>query len=267
MASEVDAAEASRRVDLRNLPLVTIDGEDAKDFDDAVYCEPHAKGFRLIVAIADVSYYVRRGTALDASARERGTSVYFPTRVIPDAAVRAVERVVLAAAERRSPVLRGGHDRLEDRRAAGIHVLSGGDALGRAAHLRQGFRRADRGQARGARGARQPHRQAAAAGGCLSRAAQGAAQARRARVRRCRSRVRHRRGGTHPARVPLRTQRGAQAHRGMHDPRERGGGARAGIAAHRHVVSRAWQARRKEAQPAARNAQRARRSPRSSRKR
>jgi len=81
--NEVDAAESARRVDLRNLPLVTIDGEDAKDFDDAVYCEPHAKGFRLIVAIADVSYYVRRGTALDASARERGTSVYFPTRVIP----------------------------------------------------------------------------------------------------------------------------------------------------------------------------------------
>jgi ribonuclease R len=80
---EVDASEAARRVDLRGLPLVTIDGADAKDFDDAVYAEPHAKGFRLIVAIADVSYYVRRGTALDASARERGTSVYFPTRVIP----------------------------------------------------------------------------------------------------------------------------------------------------------------------------------------
>src|SRR5882672_314985 len=80
---EVDAAESARRVDLRGLPLVTIDGDDAKDFDDAVYAEPHAKGFRLIVAIADVSYYVRRGTALDASARERGTSVYFPTRVIP----------------------------------------------------------------------------------------------------------------------------------------------------------------------------------------
>ena len=80
---EVDATESSKRVDLRNLPLVTIDGEDAKDFDDAVYAESHAKGYRLIVAIADVSYYVRRGTALDASARERGTSVYFPTRVIP----------------------------------------------------------------------------------------------------------------------------------------------------------------------------------------
>ncbi len=80
---EVDPAVAAQRVDIRDLPLVTIDGDDAKDFDDAVYAEPHPKGFRLIVAIADVSYYVRRGTALDASARERGTSVYFPTRVIP----------------------------------------------------------------------------------------------------------------------------------------------------------------------------------------
>jgi ribonuclease R len=79
----VDPGEAAQRPDLRDLPLVTIDGEDAKDFDDAVYAEPHPKGFRLVVAIADVSYYVRRGTALDASARERGTSVYFPTRVIP----------------------------------------------------------------------------------------------------------------------------------------------------------------------------------------
>jgi ribonuclease R len=79
----VDSAVAAQRIDIRDLPLVTIDGEDAKDFDDAVYAEPHPKGFRLIVAIADVSYYVRRGTALDASARERGTSVYFPTRVIP----------------------------------------------------------------------------------------------------------------------------------------------------------------------------------------
>jgi ribonuclease R len=79
----VDVGEAAQRLDLRGLPLVTIDGDDAKDFDDAVYAEPHQKGFRLIVAIADVSYYVRRGTALDASARERGTSVYFPTRVIP----------------------------------------------------------------------------------------------------------------------------------------------------------------------------------------
>ncbi len=71
------------RKDLRELPLVTIDGETAKDFDDAVYCERDGQGFRLIVAIADVSHYVRPGDALDLDARERGTSVYFPRRVIP----------------------------------------------------------------------------------------------------------------------------------------------------------------------------------------
>jgi ribonuclease R len=81
--SEVDPAEAARRVDLRGLPLVTIDGDDARDFDDAVYAERQGNGFRLIVAIADVSHYVRPGTALDEAAVERGTSVYFPTRVIP----------------------------------------------------------------------------------------------------------------------------------------------------------------------------------------
>jgi ribonuclease R len=81
--SHVDAREADARVDLRNLPLVTIDGDDARDFDDAVYAEKQSNGFRLIVAIADVSHYVRTGTALDAAAMERGTSVYFPTRVLP----------------------------------------------------------------------------------------------------------------------------------------------------------------------------------------
>ncbi|WP_374601929.1 ribonuclease R [Arenimonas sp.] len=80
---EVPAAEAKRRVDLRKLPLVTIDGEDAKDFDDAVWCEPNAEGFRLIVAIADVSHYVRPGTALDDEAIKRATSVYFPGFVVP----------------------------------------------------------------------------------------------------------------------------------------------------------------------------------------
>ena len=80
---QVDVGEAGPRVDLRDLPLVTIDGEDARDFDDAVYAEAHAGGFRLIVAIADVSHYVRPGTALDAEAQLRGTSVYFPTRVLP----------------------------------------------------------------------------------------------------------------------------------------------------------------------------------------
>ncbi|MFZ0500279.1 MAG: ribonuclease R [Steroidobacteraceae bacterium] len=79
----VDPRDADGREDLRHLPLVTIDGEDARDFDDAVYAEAHPAGFRLIVAIADVSHYVRPGTALDAEALERGTSVYFPTRVLP----------------------------------------------------------------------------------------------------------------------------------------------------------------------------------------
>ena len=79
----VDAREAAARVDLRALPLVTIDGEDARDFDDAVYAEAHGGGFRLIVAIADVSHYVRPGSVLDTEAQRRGTSVYFPTRVLP----------------------------------------------------------------------------------------------------------------------------------------------------------------------------------------
>ncbi|WP_374014104.1 ribonuclease R [Pseudoxanthomonas koreensis] len=71
------------RVDLRSTPLVTIDGEDAKDFDDAVYCEPNRHGFRLVVAIADVSHYVRPGAPLDDEAQKRATSVYFPGFVVP----------------------------------------------------------------------------------------------------------------------------------------------------------------------------------------
>jgi ribonuclease R len=79
----VRPADRDGRKDLRALPFVTIDGETAKDFDDAVYCEPAGKRFRLLVAIADVSHYVHRGDALDTDARERGNSVYFPRRVIP----------------------------------------------------------------------------------------------------------------------------------------------------------------------------------------
>ena len=85
------AADLKHRVDLRDVPLVTIDGEDARDFDDAVYCEPHKQGrgknaftgWRLLVAIADVSHYVKPGEPLDNDAYERATSVYFPRRVIP----------------------------------------------------------------------------------------------------------------------------------------------------------------------------------------
>jgi ribonuclease R len=75
--------DSSRRLDLREVPLVTIDGENARDFDDAVFVEPLGTGFCLTVAISDVSHYVAEGGALDLEARARGTSVYFPDRVIP----------------------------------------------------------------------------------------------------------------------------------------------------------------------------------------
>ncbi|MBM7117375.1 ribonuclease R [Archangium primigenium] len=80
--SEAEARGEARR-DLRSLALVTIDGEDARDFDDAVYAEEVAQGWRLVVAIADVTHYVREGTALDAEALRRATSVYLPDRVLP----------------------------------------------------------------------------------------------------------------------------------------------------------------------------------------
>ena len=90
LPSEVKTADRKGRVDLTDVALVTIDGEDARDFDDAVYCEPTRigksktdNGWRLIVAIADVSHYVRPGEPIDLDAYERATSVYFPRRVIP----------------------------------------------------------------------------------------------------------------------------------------------------------------------------------------
>jgi ribonuclease R len=79
----VRTAAKRDREDLRELPLVTIDGEDARDYDDAVYCEPQKDGWRLLVAIADVGSYVDPGSALDAEAINRATSVYFPNRVLP----------------------------------------------------------------------------------------------------------------------------------------------------------------------------------------
>ncbi|SUT99320.1 ribonuclease R [Actinobacillus lignieresii] len=82
-SEEVPEEAKAGRVDLRDLPLITIDGEDARDFDDAVFARKEGDGWRLWVAIADVSYYVRPKTALDLEAANRGNSVYFPNRVIP----------------------------------------------------------------------------------------------------------------------------------------------------------------------------------------
>jgi ribonuclease R len=87
LPEKIRQADCKQRIDLTDVALVTIDGEDARDFDDAVYCEPakvgRGKGWRLIVAIADVSHYVKPGDPLDDDAYERATSVYFPRRVIP----------------------------------------------------------------------------------------------------------------------------------------------------------------------------------------
>ena len=87
LPEKVSAKDRQQRVDLRDVPLITIDGEDARDFDDAVYCEPITEegqsGWRLLVAIADVSSYVETGSPIDIDAYDRATSVYFPRRVIP----------------------------------------------------------------------------------------------------------------------------------------------------------------------------------------
>lgn len=83
LPSSVDEQMLADRWDIRELPLVTIDGEDARDYDDAVYCERDGGGWRLIVAIADVSHYVTPDSALDHAATERGNSVYFPDFVVP----------------------------------------------------------------------------------------------------------------------------------------------------------------------------------------
>ena len=91
LPERIRPADRRQRIDLTDVALVTIDGEDARDFDDAVYCEPFKRGrgksavegWRLLVAIADVSHYVKPGEPLDADAYERATSVYFPRRVIP----------------------------------------------------------------------------------------------------------------------------------------------------------------------------------------
>ena len=83
LPTKVLPKDKENRIDITNLELVTIDGEDSRDFDDAVYAIPSKKGWKLIVAIADVSHYVKEGTELDTESLERGNSVYFPHRVVP----------------------------------------------------------------------------------------------------------------------------------------------------------------------------------------
>ena len=83
LPDKVKKTDLKGREDLREIPLVTIDGETARDFDDAVFCEKSGRGWRLVVAIADVSHYLKPGMALDKEAMDRGNSVYFPRRVIP----------------------------------------------------------------------------------------------------------------------------------------------------------------------------------------
>ena len=104
ISSEIPAAELNRRRDFRDLPIVTIDGETARDFDDAVFVRHLPDGsYELQVHIADVAHYVRPGMDIDREAEIRGTSVYFPDRAIPMLPGRAFHRHLLAASTARSP--------------------------------------------------------------------------------------------------------------------------------------------------------------------
>ena len=83
LPTKVIPKDKKNRIDITKLELITIDGEDSRDFDDAVYAEPTKNGWKLLVAIADVSHYVKEGSELDSESYERGNSVYFPHRVVP----------------------------------------------------------------------------------------------------------------------------------------------------------------------------------------
>ncbi len=171
LPESVREEDAKGRRDLRELRFVTIDGETAKDFDDAVYAVREGKGFRLWVAIADVSHYVRDGDALDQDARERGTSVYFPRRVIPMLPEKLsnglcslnpdVDRLAMVCEMAITHAGRGG----------ALRVLPGGVPLARAPHLHRGV-----GEALGGQGAGAPRRRCTSCSRCCTRRAAGAAR-------------------------------------------------------------------------------------------
>ncbi len=227
----VDPAETARRVDLRELPLVTIDGEDAKDFDDAVLAERlPSGGFRLRVAIADVSHYVQPGSALDQDAIERGTLRVLSGRGYCDAAHGAIQSPLLARAAGGPPVHGGRHAALTPRCVGAVALLSSRDALGGAPHLHPGPRgpvssvRPPRASAWARRWWRHCCRWWRCTSCCWRHAG-----ARRSRLR-CAGdafRIRRRRAGALSA--LCNAQRCPSAHRGMHDPRQcrRGSGAAA----------------------------------------
>ncbi len=143
----VAEAEAARpvgvegRTDLRQMPLVTIDGADARDFDDAVFAEPHPEreGFwHAVVAIADVAWYVRPGSDLDRSAQRRGNSAYFPDRVVPMLPEALSNELLLPQAQRGARLPRRAHDHRRRGEAHRAPLRARIDALGRSAHLRAG---------------------------------------------------------------------------------------------------------------------------------
>ena len=221
LPKEVRPADHKGRVDLTSLPLVTIDGETAKDFDDAVFCERKGDGFRLIVAIADVSHYVRDGDALDRDARERGTSVYFPRRVIPMLPEALSNELCSLKPAGRPPVHGMRHERHRGGRDLELQVLPGGDALARPPHLYAGLGLAFQPEERRPREAKAllPHLEDPLR--ALSRAQGRPRGARRDRLRHRRDAARVRRPRQDRPHRARRAQRRAQADRGMHARRER----------------------------------------------
>ena len=243
-APDVQPADREGREDLRSTPLVTIDGEDAKDFDDAVYAEAvRGGGWRLIVAIADVSNYVRYGTELDLEARARATSVYFPDRVIPMLPEHLSNHLcsLMPRVERLSFVC--DMHVSKNGKLSKSAFLRSGDSLACAPHLRSGVGFSARSSTKPTElmaPAVQDSLQALyAVYGVLKDCARCA---RRAGFSRRRSQGAHRRQRHHRGLLRRDAQRCTPAHRGMHDRGECGGGG--GIASGKggQLVPRAWPA-------------------------